>query len=242
MIFSETLLKENDQIEIPNFSEIFRSDRSKNKLRGIICFSKSADISNIKYRSNFVGKGHFELLSFCYKGLNIITGYRSPQMPINEFKNNLIQILFNINFNNEKIILLGNFNIDLCQENNLSFEKFLFENYHLKSEFGKEIFTTISKSQLDIIFSNVEIIKTGIYEVYFSDHNLIYCKLLENSKKINKSQNFDFEIQTNTISTTSNKTVLSNNSGSNFLENYVINYSIIAKKFDPNPNFNINLE
>lgn len=93
----------------------------------------------------------------------------------------LKKMLCNINID-EKIILIGDFNFDVYNGNNTHISKFL-KGFNLTTKLDPVISTTNHNTQIDIIFSNMDIV-TGVYNTYFSDQKPIYAVLNENESEI----------------------------------------------------------
>ena len=96
--------------------------------------------------------------------------YCSPHTTVEQihiFEDNILS-----NANDEPIIMIGDFNIDLSVKNNTSFSKFMKSKYNL-DQYTKE-YTTKYQTTIDLLFSNyLHLYVLSVYS-YWSDHYLIY--------------------------------------------------------------------
>lgn len=170
-------------IKIPNFIEIFRSNNDgNNQLRGIIIFVKTdVEIEILNHiieieKVKNIYHGPLDLISFKFQNIFIITGYKSPTLSNNIFKDTL-RTLLNSTHNNLPRILIGDFNVDLNNvAKSFQFKTFLSQ-YELQSLLPNKISTTNFETQIDVIFSNIKNYSCGTYESYFSDHKPIFIEI-----------------------------------------------------------------
>lgn len=192
LIFSETCTYSNEQILIPGFEVFYRSDAlaypafvKKNVAKGVICFAKigiQIDVKNSCQTFKADAKGnylsHVNLISFLVHDTLILTGYKSPKTVMEQFKTAFSE------FNLTSVcptVLLGDFNFNLNDTCSNQVQQFrsMVDALHLKDCLQSKEATTILGSRLDVLFSNIVNLQTGVYECYFSDHKPIFA-ILEN--------------------------------------------------------------
>lgn len=176
LILAETQTTTKYNVTLQEFNLIFRSDNfDKPQKRGILIFGKS----NIKFNKiNHIiieSKGyHSDIVAFRMDEVTVITGYKTPHTPAEEFKKQLQTVIYSIKPTGKKI-LIGDFNIDLHQKSNL-LSNFMGD-FKMTSKLAPNASTTKYNTQIDVIFANFDSIIAGTYESYFSDHKPIYCML-----------------------------------------------------------------
>ena len=190
LIFAETRTISTDLLVIPNYNVIFRSDNfTERRSRGIVIFAKiDSNVKVIKHlveyeKCNDVYKSHIDLVSLEFDNISIITGYKSPGVRNEVLRKNFISTINTLNNDNE-IIVLGDFNKNMFDENQSSFLKELMSSYNLKPLLSENEYTTDHKTQIDVIFSNVSYNICSTYETYFSDHKPIFICLENHSNNI----------------------------------------------------------
>ena len=184
--------------------DLLRLDRSR-RGGGVACYVKKSLACN--YRDNFCKNTESIFIDiFLPKTKPILIGilYRPPDK--NDFVKNIEETFTNCNIlEKQKCCLLGDFNINILQNGENVFEKKL-SNSKLNS------IPFIVKEYLDFAFSYSlklstptrttentatlidhvltssphKIIKSGVVEVYLSDHELIYCTRKTTKLKSNK--------------------------------------------------------
>ncbi|XP_062705356.1 uncharacterized protein LOC134287489 [Aedes albopictus] len=188
LIFSETCLYANEQIEFPGFNLVYRSDTisypdyvKKNIAKGIICFVRSSLKANVvDYCTEFKAdqKGHYhshiDLVKFVVNEIQIISGYKSPKVSVCDFKDTMLRFQLEESC---PTIVIGDFNFNLNDTRNAQIHEFssFMINHSYVSKLSPTEATTILGSRLDIVYANFENITAGVYECYFSDHKPIYC-------------------------------------------------------------------
>lgn len=111
--------------------------------------------------------GHCLLLSGKIEDAIVVSVYKHPRFPNKE----LFQILESQlnDLQQAKVIVVGDFNIDLKLESN----KFLldfFQKFNLTCKQDISESTTEYNSLLDVCFSNIESLTVSVYENYYSYH------------------------------------------------------------------------
>jgi hypothetical protein len=188
IIFAETLTKPNDVVELKGFDVQFRSDITKGKSRGFVCFSRKmfrVEITNTRHELHTCDVGSVEFLSFLMNGkYRLVTGYKSPRISDSEFSKKLQKILTADKSKN--LLVMGDFNCNIFNDdNNESFlKKLMISRYNLKSLLPSETVTTNLGTQIDVIFSNMQFVRSGVYETYFSYHKPIYSKIYDSDEPI----------------------------------------------------------
>lgn len=128
---------------------------------------------SIKHSSEVSRKYHVELLIFKMNDMILITGYKSPTTPAKIFED-LVKQTLDI-WQHDRIILMGDFNIDLSQIGN-NFQHFM-KAFQMENKLSENDLTTDNNTQIDVIFANFKNIVAGTYESCFSDHKPIWCML-----------------------------------------------------------------
>ncbi|XP_055680639.1 uncharacterized protein LOC129788528 [Lutzomyia longipalpis] len=190
VIFSET--KTHKNYSIPSFkgyNVLYRQDNEIENIGGLLCLIKNEDKSKINViaedtRIDHTKKFSLSLFALEYgKQFYIISGYKSPKVPFEVFKNSFETIYSKIPKYSE-IILIGDFNFNLSANNtDKRFLKYVAE-YNLETKLNPEQATTKYDSQIDVVLSNIpeHNFSAGIYESYFSDHRPVYCIVGENEQ------------------------------------------------------------
>ena len=105
-----------------------------------------------------------------FKVFTIIGLYSSPHTTVQQIHTFVDNMLSNAN--DEPIIMIGDFNIDLSFKKNTLFSKFIKSKYNL-DQYVKE-YTTKYQTTIDLLFSNYPHLNVSSVYSYWSDHYLIY--------------------------------------------------------------------
>ena len=111
----------------------------------------------------------------------VIGTYRPPSSPLPIFNNEYFSFLSNAN-HNRKLLVLGDFNVDLLSDTPardvLSFSD-NFRSEHLQSLINRPTrITHHSETCLDHIYINsMQSLTSGVIELTVSDHNAIFCSI-----------------------------------------------------------------
>jgi len=175
------------EIKFKNHVVAFRSD-FEDKSRGFLCLTKeNIQLRNIKaeysHSKSTNNKYNLELISFTLENYLIITGYKSPKTP-NSILERQLQDLFNSTIvldQFSKILLIGDFNIDINNENNILTRLLL--PYNMQSVLPPKKPTTNLNTRIDVIFSTNEDLHADVYETFFSYHKPIYVSIFKTSVK-----------------------------------------------------------
>lgn len=68
---------------------------------------------------------------------------------------------------------MGDFNLDVANESNGNFLKFMKEKFSCYQVLNK--MTTKYETLVDLVFTDFSNAQTEVLEAYWSDHNMIYC-------------------------------------------------------------------
>lgn len=128
------------------------------------------------YINDHNSNGHADLILFEFSNHKIICGYKSPGIKTQVLEN-MLESLFSKIKENDNVIVIGNYNLDVYNKNNINFINFMSQ-HNLESRLNSTIATTSNNTQIDILFSNSNIL-CGVYDTYFSDHKPIFAILLE---------------------------------------------------------------
>jgi len=112
---------------------------------------------------------HCLFFKFRANEFTVIVIYKSPQYSVVKFRNNLESMLQGLS---EKTFFIGDINIDLSSEKNVSIPK-LFEKYGFKTCLDLKHASTDYGTHIDICFSNSTEIQAWFYESYYSYHKAI---------------------------------------------------------------------
>ena len=100
----------------------------------------------------------------------IIGLYSNPHTTVEQIHTFVDNMLSNAN--DQPIIMIGDFNIDLSVKKNTSFCKFMKSKYNL-DQYMKQ-YTTKYQTTIDLLFSNYPHLNLSSVYSYWSDHYLIY--------------------------------------------------------------------
>ena len=152
---------------------IFRFPRNNTRApRGTIIFCKidtEAQVLKQWYKSERVG--HLEMTAIeLSEDKIVLVGYKSPKLSTTFFLKCLEQIL--LEYGNQNLVVLGDFNLDLNNDIGNSLLN-LLHTHNLHSLLPIGAVTTCAQTQVDIVFSNIDIENAHISDTYFSHHQLL---------------------------------------------------------------------
>ncbi|CAF1035111.1 unnamed protein product, partial [Brachionus calyciflorus] len=180
----ETWTLKKDDYFFPGFTCIQRDDCPKNrKAFGSIAFVKNTFKDKIKFflsENDIIDNDQKLFLSaFKINDVTLISIYKSPKYSSSSLLFRLRNIFLSINFNgNFKLIICGDFNIDINKPESISLVNFL-ELYGLKFSLELNTNSTNKNTQIDLCFSNLTQLKIGYFENLFSYHKPIWISLDE---------------------------------------------------------------
>ena len=122
-----------------------------------------------------INKSHrqVEIVSTYISNISVEFVYRPPSTSFSV----LIHALTNLfQSNSDQRIILGDFNVD---QNKASSEQLQLQNLMRKNGYHQYINgpTTDTGSLLDLIYTNLTTVQTGVLEVYYSDHKAVWIAL-----------------------------------------------------------------
>lgn len=175
LIMAETLTKQQQNIDMPNYRLLHRIDcRSPTYTgRGMAVFvSEHIDVGVrlLKPKEFTTSTGCLYLLPMKVDTYFVIAGYKSPKYSTKEFLFSIKSLIQAIEetFKYANIVIMGDFNIDSLQlkQHLNSFKSQLKPN---------EQTMLTSTNQIDVIFANFDGMIRGTYCSYFSDHLPTFC-------------------------------------------------------------------
>jgi len=191
LILYETRLTDETSClyEIPCYSSFSVNRNSRGG--GIkVYFHKRLNVSKIDEYSGIFDTHesiYFKLTQYKSKQIIFSCIYRPPNKNLNNFLNNLDQILSTQYFADKQIVLCGDLNCDISKKNAQS-RNFLntFENNGLKQLINNmthiDTKTGVLNSMLDLVFTNLNSnkINAEVLECFLSDHFIIRVSLTSN--------------------------------------------------------------
>lgn len=194
VIFAECNVNEINHCDIgDNFNVVFpTSDDKVEKIRSqglAILVRKGLFISNLSpsnivtNRKSNMSKNdkpfNIDIRTFVISDHYVITGYKSPHSPAQEFYDIIKKSIENAP-KGKFITLIGDFNVNMLKENKFAS---ILKNDNLENCLGTAS-TTDAGTQIDIVFSNSEKGFAGTYASYFSDHFAVYYQTKIDMKKL----------------------------------------------------------
>ncbi|XP_033759145.1 uncharacterized protein LOC117341405 [Pecten maximus] len=166
----------NDTFELEGF-RIFRNDVLHSQSRphhGLVMYVKS-HLDVITYEMFSTRDVEFSYISFnlCQILVQCAVVYKKPGCSLSHFCAIMKEHLQPLVDVNEKIVIMGDFNVDLKKTGQDTFLRFMESTFHCTQTINQP--TTKMKSQLDLIFTNFTERKTGVLDAYWSDHDMVYC-------------------------------------------------------------------
>ncbi|CAF0843236.1 unnamed protein product [Adineta ricciae] len=171
----ETWTKPSDNLEIEGFKIVHRRDcHDIRKPFGQITYLKN----HLKYeviaeRYEYSGINHIEYSSIKIDDLCLISVYNSPNSAFDVLKRHIDEVITVSKRACEKIVIVGDFNIDLKPNNNHKFIDYITSfGFTLISQLNKN--STNAKTQIDYCFANVNDLKSDYFESLTSFHKPIW--------------------------------------------------------------------
>ncbi|XP_062600656.1 uncharacterized protein LOC134262299 [Saccostrea cucullata] len=175
-----TASDENEDYELENYN-MFRLDFALNQQcgrphRGIITYIRNdCQIINHVSHSDKDLEWQYSEVKCKNENYQVVVLYRSPGSTVERAKNNFINKLSKVVKNQQNIIMIGDFNIDLSHGGS-SVATYMSEAFSCKQIVFKS--THSSGSLIDHIYTNVTCnIITDVIESVYSDHKIIYTSL-----------------------------------------------------------------
>lgn len=178
ILLAETWTVPIERYDLPNFEEIFRVDCSgQRKAFGVIGYALSNHIPFISQKSTIsfgTAQEHGEIGMFVYNSLQIVTVYKSPKAPLQLLFQQLTKLL------DEQPgfqrLIFGDFNINPNSSSFLSLLIF-FDHFKIRQVKTNSISTTDGLTSIDLIFSDINNIASGVYESMTSYHKPLWARL-----------------------------------------------------------------
>ena len=171
----ETWTKSTDSLEIEGFKIIQRRDcHDKRKPFGQTTYLKN----NLKYehiieRYEYSGEDHIEYCSIKIDDVCCISVYNSPNSSFAVLKKHLHEVISISKKFSDKMIIVGDFNINLKITANHRFIEFM-ESFGLLLINKLNESSTNAKTHIDYCFSNMNDFKAGYFESLTSFHKSIW--------------------------------------------------------------------
>ena len=100
--------------------------------------------------------------------------YRPPQVPMRSLLNTLNDVIENVH-DDEPMIVLGDFNEDVMTNRKSVLIQFMQTNGFRQCVFNAR---TDRGTRIDLVFArNVDPYMVGTCDIYYSDHDVVYCTL-----------------------------------------------------------------
>lgn len=183
------------ELNLKNYN-ILRTDSNSTRTRGVLTYIKK----NIYFKQIIIDKLEGTWINIIQvKGKNgfiLCNLYRSPSSNISRFCYNIIKMTEYLVERNSKLLLVGDFNIDVNRRQGYS-KKLIndFELLGFKQRVGKPIrITSNSETIIDLAVSNFSLKTAVLNTPKFSDHNIVFCEISRQNKDI-----CDFKSKVKTI-------------------------------------------
>lgn len=173
LCLSETFIKRGDEnyVRMKDFRLISSFSRVKEKRGGVcILVRKSVQCTPINFDSDLVSEKIFECCGVNIPTFNcvVICIYRIPNSDPYIFLNKLDVLLNKLKLTRQRVIITGDFNIDLLKNNNISLDfRNLLLNYNLHPHINVP---TRQQSCIDNIISNDKQAVGKVHYYHLSDH------------------------------------------------------------------------
>ena len=157
---------------------VLRCDRSMNDHKGgaMICVSNTMQSSNtVKFVFNGI-----EILVTCLhiadERLQVAVVYRSPSVPMRQLVQLMTRILQHVSATGLPTVILGDFNDDLLHCDHVSELQLLMSSNGYVQLVNEP--TTDRVTLIDHVYFSGNQVQINVCDVYYSDHDAIYCHLL----------------------------------------------------------------
>lgn len=189
LLFAETMTKntDNGRFLLDNYfiiAQLNNDDHSRKNLsgKGMCCFVKESIRQRVQlvecsywYQPNGTKDQYIMVITLMFDDVKVIAVYKSIVCSQSTMVSYLSSVIGTNN--NGKVIVMGDFNVDLIQQPNNVIAQFLNGN-EIRSQIEDQS-TTNLRTQIDWIFSNVNDITSGVYETMFSYHKPVYIQLAD---------------------------------------------------------------
>ncbi|CAF5156423.1 unnamed protein product, partial [Rotaria magnacalcarata] len=186
----ETWTKPSDSLEIEGFKVVHRRDCNDiRKPFGQITYLKNhLKYESIAERCEYSGKNHIEYSSIKIDDICIISVYNSPNSPFDVLKRHINEVITVSKRFCEKIIVVGDFNINLKIKTNYKFIEYVKSfGLTLINKLNKN--STNAKTQIDYCFTNVNGWKSDYFESLTSFHKPLWIRKHEIDSQLYVDEN-----------------------------------------------------
>ena len=184
LVFSESWLNQNtnsSDIQIEHFMPPFRSDRQGRPGGGVAVYARNS--LSCKRRSDLELPGVESVwVQIQVKSKKILIGgfYRPPNSGQDYFELIKESVDRACNTNIADVVITGDFNIDMSQNNNNKIKELMLE-YNLKQLISEPThFTEHSSSVIDLILvrSNNNVLTSGVADPFVADYTRYHCPVI----------------------------------------------------------------
>lgn len=186
-----THLVPDNEIDIVNYKH-YRTDTDNKRTGGIITYIKKDINCKVVFNENRSKDGIWiHMLEIGNEKITICNLYRSPNSSKSKFCNNLIRFIDNLQDIN-KLIITGDFNIDVSRDNYYS-RKLVNELMYIGliqkvHHFTRSTFK--SNTIIDLVFSNFNVRTTVLDIPKITDHNIIEIRLIRQNINHDRQEKF----------------------------------------------------
>ena len=157
---------------------VLRCDRSMNDHKGgaMICVSNTMQSSNtVKFVFNGI-ESLVTCLHIADERLQVAVVYRSPSVPMRQLVQLMTRILQKVSATGLPTVILGDFNDDLLHCDHVSELQLLMSSNGYVQLVNEP--TTDRVTLIDHVYFSGNQVQINVCDVYYSDHDAIYCHLL----------------------------------------------------------------
>ena len=179
-IFAESRLSSQDQpsdFAIDNFQTV-RGDQKNRPPKpnyGIIAYIKhSLELVHVEYLSKEKIDIILIVVQWQYQNIAVVAVYNSPKNTYRKLEENLIPAIQLGKLYATKVVVIGDFNIDISSLNYLILCTEL-DKYQLKQQICK--YTTKNKTVIDFCFTNAHVAHNDVFHCHWSDHNILHVQI-----------------------------------------------------------------
>ena len=179
-IFAESRLNSKDKNKdyaIKHFQTIC-ADEKKSPLNahyGIIAFiRKSIPVQHAEYLSDEKLDILLIVLQYNEETLSLLTVYNSPQNTLDYFEYRLLAALNVARRYSNKVIIIGDFNI---QKDSVKYDIITtkLDQFQLLQHIDQ--YTTVYKTIIDLVYSNTQIQHKDTFHCHWSDHQIVHIQV-----------------------------------------------------------------
>ncbi|CAF3382121.1 unnamed protein product [Rotaria socialis] len=186
----ETWTKPSDSLEIEGLKVVHRCDCNdiRKPFDQITYLKNHLKYESIAERCEYSGKNHIEYSSIKIDDICIISVYNSPNSPFDVLKRHINEVITVSKRFCEKIIVVGDFNINLKIKTNYKFIEYVKSfGLTLINKLNKN--STKAKTQIDYCFANVNGWKCDYFESLTSFHKPLWIRKHEIDSQLHVDEN-----------------------------------------------------